>query len=159
MRLIERRIGLLFAGFLLCFAIILGRALWIQGVQGASLSSQALSQQTETITVPGLRGRLLDRRGRELAVSEDAASIYATPYQVKDPPRTARRLAPLLGMSQGEILKGLNSNSGFAYLARKVDLGAAKKIEAMHLPGIGQPPDNKRTYPQGQLRGPGMRGR
>jgi cell division protein FtsI (penicillin-binding protein 3) len=153
MRLIERRIGLLFAGFLLLFTIILGRALWIQGVQGASLSSQALSQQTETITVPGLRGRLLDRRGRELAVSEDAASIYATPYQVKDPPRTARRLAPLLGLPPGEILKGLNSNSGFAYLARKVDLGAAKKIEAMHLPGIGQLPDSRRTYPQGDLAG------
>src|SRR2546423_14712796 len=148
MRLIERRIGLLFAAFLLCFSIILGRALWIQGVQGASLSSQALSQQPETITVPGLRGRLVDRRGRELAVSEDAATIYATPYQVKDRQRTARRLAPVLGASQGEILKSLNSSSGFAYLARKVDLGVARRIEAMHLPGIGQLPDSRRTYPQ-----------
>ena len=90
MRLIERRIGLLFAGFLLCFLVIVGRAFWLQGVQGSSLASQAISQQTETVTVPGLRGDLLDRRGNKLAASEDAATIYATPYQVKNPPRRRR---------------------------------------------------------------------
>ena len=36
MRLIERRIGLLFAGFLLCFLVIVGRAFWLQGVQGGA---------------------------------------------------------------------------------------------------------------------------
>ena len=34
MRLIERRIGLLFAGFLLVFSFAIGRAFWLQGVQG-----------------------------------------------------------------------------------------------------------------------------
>ena len=42
MRLIERRIGLLFAGFLLCFLVIVGRAFWLQGVQGAKLASEAV---------------------------------------------------------------------------------------------------------------------
>jgi len=69
MRLIERRIGLLFAGFLLCFLVIVGRAFWLQGVQGSRLASEAVYQQSETVTVPGLRGSLLDRRGSELATS------------------------------------------------------------------------------------------
>ncbi len=60
MRLVERRIGLLFAGFLLCFLVVVTRAFWLQGVQGSSLSAQAISQQTETVTVPGLRGSLHD---------------------------------------------------------------------------------------------------
>jgi cell division protein FtsI/penicillin-binding protein 2 len=38
-RTIDRRIGLLFAGFLLCFLIVFGRAFWLQGVQGAELAS------------------------------------------------------------------------------------------------------------------------
>jgi len=59
-RLIERRIGLLFAAFLLCFLVIVVRAFWLQGVQGSSLASQALNQQTETVVIPGLRGALLD---------------------------------------------------------------------------------------------------
>src|SRR3954469_10016638 len=151
MRLIERRIGLLFAGFLFCFVVVLGRAFWLQGVQGSTLASQAISQQTETITVPSLRGRVLDRHGRDLAVSEEGASIYATPYQVKDSQETAAKLAPILEMSESDVLKALNENSGFAYVARKVDLQTAAQITAMKLPGIGQLPDSRRTYPQGEL--------
>jgi len=151
MRLVERRIGLLFAAFFLCFAVVLARALWLQGVRGGALASEATSQQTEMVTVPGLRGRVLDRRGQELAVSEDAASIYATPYQVKDPERTASRLASLLNVSRNELLKGLTANSGFSYLAHKVDVPTAEKIKQMKLAGIGTLPDSRRTYPQGNL--------
>ncbi len=151
MRLVERRIGLLFAAFFLCFAVILARALWLQGVRGGALAWEATSQQTEMVTVPGLRGRVLDRRGQELAVSEDAASIYATPYQVKDPERTASRLASVLDVSRDELLKGLTANNGFSYLAHKVDVPTAEKIKQMKLAGIGTLPDSRRTYPQGNL--------
>src|SRR6187397_122398 len=123
MRLIERRIGLLFGGFLLCFLLIVGRAFWLQGVQGASLASQATYQQTEVVTVPGLRGDLLDRRGNKLAASEDARTIYATPYQVKNPPAAAARLAPILDQPKGEVLEALTAEGGFSYVAQKVDLG------------------------------------
>jgi len=153
MRLIERRIGLLFAGFLLCFLVVIGRAFWLQGVQGSQLASEAISQQTETVTVPGLRGSLLDRSGNALAASEDAATIYATPYQVKDPPKAAQQLAPILGLEDQEVLEALTAESGFSYIAHKVDFGAAAKVEALHLEGIGELPDSRRTYPQGEMAG------
>jgi cell division protein FtsI (penicillin-binding protein 3) len=152
-RLIERRIGLLFAGFLLCFALIVGRAFWLQGVKGAQLASEAVHQQTETVKVPGLRGSLLDRRGNKLASSEDAATIYATPYLVKNPPQAAAKLAPILDESEGEVLEALTEESGFSYVAQRVDLGTAARIEALHLEGIGQVPDSRRTYPQGDMAG------
>src|SRR3954451_16483302 len=125
MRTVERRIGLLFAGFLLCFLVIVCRAFWLQGVQGGALASEAISQQTETVTVPGLRGRLLDRSGNELAASEDAATIFATPYQVKHPPRAAAELAPILGLDKAEVLESLTANSGFSYIAHKVSIPVA----------------------------------
>lgn len=153
MRLIERRIGLLFAGFLLCFLVVIGRAFWLQGVQGSQLASEAISQQTEVVEVPGLRGALLDRRGNALAASEDAATIYATPYQVKDPPKAARQLASILGLKEGEVLEALTAESGFSYVAHKVGLGGAAKVEALHLEGIGELPDSRRTYPQGEMAG------
>ena len=153
MRLIERRIGLLFGGFLLCFLVIVGRAFWLQGVQGSTLASEAISQQTETVTVPGLRGDLLDRRGNKLAASEDAATIYATPYQVKNPSRAAAQLAPILDQSEPEVLEALTAEGGFSYLARKVDLGTAAQVEALDLEGVGQLPDTRRTYPQGEMAG------
>jgi cell division protein FtsI/penicillin-binding protein 2 len=153
MRLIERRIGLLFGGFLLCFLVIVGRAFWLQGVQGAQLASEAVSQQTEVVTVPGLRGDLLDRRGNKLAASEDAATIYATPYQVKNPPRAAAKLAPILGEKKAEVLEALSAEGGFSYVAQKVDLSTAAAVEALELEGIGELPDSRRTYPQGEMAG------
>jgi cell division protein FtsI (penicillin-binding protein 3) len=153
MRVVDRRIGLLFGAFLLCFLLIVGRAFWLQGVQGSSLASQAAYQQTEVVTVPGLRGDLLDRRGNKLAASEDAATIYATPYQVKNPPKAAERLAPVLDQPKGEVLEALTAEGGFSYVAQKVDLATAAKVEALEIEGIGQLPDTRRTYPQGQMAG------
>jgi cell division protein FtsI/penicillin-binding protein 2 len=151
MRTVERRIGLLFAGFLLGFVMIIGRAMWLQGVQGAELASEASYQQTDVITVPGLRGSVLDRHGNALASSEDAATIFATPYQVKDPERTAGKLASILGKEKEEVLESLTVDSGFSYVAKKVDTPTAARIARLELPGIGQQPDSRRSYPQGPL--------
>jgi cell division protein FtsI/penicillin-binding protein 2 len=153
MRTIERRIGLLFAGFLLCFLMIVGRAFWLQGVQGAQLASEASYQQTEVVTVPGLRGTVLDRHGEALAASEDAATIYATPYQVKNPAQAAEKLATILDEDPAGVLKSLTEESGFSYVAKKVDVPTAARIERLELPGIGELPDSRRTYPQGDLAG------
>ncbi len=153
MRIVERRIGLLFAGFLLCFLVIVGRAFWLQGVQGAQLASEAAYQQTETVIVPGLRGSILDRHGNALAASEDAKTIYATPYQVKSPAKTAEKLARILGEQRSEVQEALEGESGFAYVAHRVDLPRAARIERLGLPGIGELPDSRRTYPQGDMAG------
>lgn len=153
MRLIERRIGLLFGAFLLCFLVVVGRAFWLQGVQGSSLASQAVYQQTEVVTVPGLRGDLLDRSGNKLAASEDAATIYATPYQVKNPPQAAAQLAPILKEPKEEVLEALTAEGGFSYVAQKVDLATAAKVEALDIEGIGELPGSRRTYPQGEMAG------
>jgi cell division protein FtsI (penicillin-binding protein 3) len=151
-RLVERRIGLLFAAFLLLFAIVLVRAVWLQGVRGAELRANALSQQTETVTVPGFRGRILDREGDPLATSEEAATVFATPYQVDDPSDTARRLAPLLDVHEDQIFDALsNRESGFEYLRRELDLVAAERVRKLDIDGIGLLPDSRRTYPQGEL--------
>ena len=150
MKLIERRAGLLFAAFALAFLVVMGRAAWLQAVKGDEYSADARSQQVATVTVPGLRGAILDRNGNALAISEEAATIFATPYQVKDPPKAAKKLAPLLGESEGDILKSLTADSGFEYVAHKVDLVTADRVERLKLDGIGVLPDSRRFYPQEQ---------
>jgi cell division protein FtsI (penicillin-binding protein 3) len=151
MSLIERRIGLLFALFVLAFVVVIGRAAWLQAVQGSGLSADAQSQQTETVEVPAPRGTILDRNGKKLAVSEDAATIYATPYQVKHPVEEASKLAKALDMNEDDVLKSLAGDSGFAYVRRQVSLETADAVQKLHLPGIGTLPDSRRTYPQGSL--------
>ncbi len=153
--MIERRIGLLFACFLLLLVVAIGRAAWVQGVQGGTLSDDAQSQQTQTVTIPGQRGRILDRNRRELAVSEEAADVIATPYQVKDPAQAARRLGPLLNVPEAEILRALaDRSSGFAYLARQVSLPTADRVRKLKLPGVATVPSSRRVYPEGKLAAP-----
>jgi cell division protein FtsI/penicillin-binding protein 2 len=149
---IERRIGLLFACFLLLFCFAIGRAAWVQGIQGAGLSADARSQHTQTVTIPGQRGRILDRTGRELAVSEDAADVVATPYQVKHPSAAARRLASALPVPEADLLRALaDRSSGFAYLAREVDLATAERVRELEIPGVVTVPSTRRIYPEGKL--------
>ena len=152
MRLIERRIGLLFAVFCVLLAAVFARAFWLQAVRGGELQAEASAQQTRSVVVPGHRGRILDRRGKELAVSEDAASVFATPYQVKDPAAAAAQLAPALGVPAAVLRQKLSKReTGFAYLARKVDLAAAERVRRLDIDGIGVLPDSHRVYPQGEL--------
>ena len=151
MRTIERRIGLLFAIFLLCFGAVAARAFWLQGVQGAKLASEAISQQTQSVPLPSLRGSVLDRHGNELASSEDAATIFAVPAEVESLARTAEELAPILDLRPDEVLRDVVAESSYVALAHTVDLPTARRIERLQLPGIGQDPDSRRTYPQGEL--------
>jgi cell division protein FtsI (penicillin-binding protein 3) len=152
MRQIDRRLGLIFCAFLLLFSLALVRSFWLQGVKGGALRAEARSQQVTTVTIPGQRGRVLDRNGKVLAASEDAADVIATPYQVKNPGRTALRLHDVLGEPTADLAEALSDrSSGFAYLARKVDATTASKVEELDIAGISTVPTSRRFYPQGEL--------
>ena len=154
MRMIERRIGLLFAGFLLCFLVIVGRAFWLQGVQGAQLASEATYQQTEIVTVPGLRGSLLDRHGNPLAVLRRRGDDLRDALPGEEPAADGGQAgADPRAEARAKCSKALTEESGFSYVAHKVDLPTAARIERLELPGIGQLPDSRRTYPQGEMAG------
>jgi cell division protein FtsI (penicillin-binding protein 3) len=152
MRLIDRRLGLLFCTFCLIFTFAIARSFWLQGVKGGSLRAEARSQQVTRVTIPGERGRVLDRTGKVLAASEDAADVIATPYQVENPGQTALRLHEILGEPTADLLQSLSDrSSGFAYLARKVDPDVAARVKKLDIMGISTVPTSKRLYPQGEL--------
>ena len=152
MRGIDRRLGLLFCGFLLIFSFAVARSFWLQAVRGGALRAEAHSQQVTQVTVPGQRGRVLDRNGKVLAASEDAADVIATPYQVENVGRTALRLHHLLDVPTTDLVAKLGDrSSGFEYLARKVDAGTAATIEKLQIAGVSTVPTSRRLYPQGEL--------
>jgi cell division protein FtsI (penicillin-binding protein 3) len=146
--LTERRIGLLFALFLVLLAIAGLRASWLGAVRGSSLQALASTQQVEQLAVPARRGAIVDRNGIELAVSEPADDIAVTPYLVKSPLRVARRLAPLLGMSQVKVLDTLSEKGGFAYLARNMPQTQSAKIKKLKIDGLQFIPSSRRAYPR-----------
>src|SRR3954447_14298336 len=84
-RLVERRIGLLFAMFLMLLALAALRATWLGTVKSGSLSGRAVSQQIQNVEDPAQRGTIYDRNGFELAVSEDSTTVFANPFLIKNP--------------------------------------------------------------------------
>jgi cell division protein FtsI (penicillin-binding protein 3) len=151
-RLVERRIGLLFAVFLVLLSAAILRATWLGTVKAGGLKERALTQQTEQLGVPARRGTITDRHGVELAVSDDATTVFANPFLIKNPVRVGTRLAPILGMPAQALIQTLaDHRKGFVYLRRKLDAGRGAQIEHMKLAGIGTVVEPKRTYPQGAL--------
>jgi cell division protein FtsI (penicillin-binding protein 3) len=152
MKLVQRRIGLMFAVFLALLGCAALRAVWIGTVKAGTLGERAVQQQVEDLEITARRGTIFDRHGVELAVSEDAVTVFAHPFLIDDPGDVAARLAPLLGRPQDELIKKLGDReSTFVYLRRKMDASLGHRIEEMHIEGIDTVVEANRTYPQGHL--------
>jgi cell division protein FtsI (penicillin-binding protein 3) len=151
-RLVERRIGFLFALFLALLVVAVARASWLGTVESRDLGERALTQQEEEMTVYARRGTITDRHGVELAVSEDATTVFANPFLIHDPAGVAHLIAPLLGMPEDEVMEKLSdTDTGFVYLRRKLDATRGEKISKLGIEGIGTVVEPRRTYPQGAL--------
>ena len=151
-KLTERRIGLLFAIFLALLGFAVLRTGYLLVFKGGGLKTMASTQQVQDVTLIAKRGTITDRHGAELAVSEDAATIFATPFLIKDPVRVARRIAPILGRDPDKLLEVLsNRKSGFEYLARKAEASKGERIQKLKIEGIGVLDDSRRYYPEGEL--------
>ncbi|HYM44984.1 MAG TPA: penicillin-binding protein 2 [Solirubrobacteraceae bacterium] len=151
MATVQQRVGAIFGLFFLLLTIAAARTLYLGTVHSGTLRRAARSQQLTTEAVPAQRGTITDRNGVDLAVSEPAQDISATPYLVKDPLRAAQRLAPLLGQTQAQVLAKLSERTGFVYLARRLPARQAHAVMALKLEGVSGAPTMRRVYPRGTL--------
>jgi cell division protein FtsI (penicillin-binding protein 3) len=146
---IDRRIGLLFLGFVALLGIAVFRATYLGAVRAGSLQRAATSQQVTNVPLPAQRGAITDRDGNELAISQSADDVVADPYLIKDPLHVAQQLAPLLGKSQTTLLTKLSQrHRGFVYLAHLVSSDRAAAIAQLHIDGITMIPKIRRVYPR-----------
>ncbi len=142
---------MIFALFFLLLLLAAGRTLYLGVLHGGTLRNAADNQQLTYESVPAERGAITDRNGVDLAVSEPAQDISATPYLLSDPLGAAQRLAPLLGQSQAAVLRKLSERTGFVFLERAVPAGRAREILALKIPGVAGAPVMRRVYPRGTL--------
>jgi len=103
---VQNRIGAIFAALFLLLALGALRTAYLGVFRGSALREAASAQQTTNETVIAQRGTITDRNGVGLAISEPAKDLAADPYLLHDPLAAAQKLAPVLGLPQGE-LRGL----------------------------------------------------
>ena len=146
----------LFMGLAIVFlAVLLGRTFYVQVIAAPALQEKGEGQSLRSIALEAPRGTIYDRDGQALAVSQTMASVYANPRQVEGPAGAAKMLASILEVPEQDLVEKLSADSGFRYLARRVEQSVGKQVQALveeeDLTGIGVCPEVKRVYPKGAL--------
>jgi cell division protein FtsI (penicillin-binding protein 3) len=150
----NRRIRLLLAVLTIAFGATLGRAVWLQAVRAEPLGRLAASQHRQTISIPAARGTIFDRTGVQLAIGEQAITIYANPREVRRPRAVALAAARILGTDADELYGLLADRTrGFVYLQRKAEPERAARLAKLGLAGVGFYPEERRAYPQRSVAG------
>ena len=130
------------------------RAYALQVDDGAHYRELAERQHGAAVNIPAPRGDVIDVRGRPLAVSADADSIWANPREVQDVAGTADKLAAMLGEDAGALEAKLAGDKKFVWLDRHVTRELADKVRAAKLPGIVVEKEPRRWYPARSIGGP-----
>jgi cell division protein FtsI (penicillin-binding protein 3) len=129
------------------------RAWALQVHDGDRYRALAARQHALTVEIPAPRGDVIDARGRPLAVTADAESIWAHPRDIRDVTDTAARLAGLIGGNPAALEAKLGGDRRFLWLARHVTPELARRVRAAHLPGIEVGTEPRRWYPERSIGG------
>ncbi len=137
---------------LLCgFGVVLFRLATLQVLQAAELTVKADRQHQKTVSLEGVRGTIVDRHGKMLAMNLEVPSVFGVPTALDSPAKTARSLSPVLHVRADELERKLRQDRGFVWLARKLDPEQGRRLERMPMEGIGIVLEGRRFYPKGPL--------
>ncbi|HVE94355.1 MAG TPA: penicillin-binding protein 2 [Acidimicrobiales bacterium] len=134
--------------------VIVARLVLIQGIDHDRYTALGERQRLRTVALAANRGYILDRNGRDLAVSVARTSVWVNPRDVVDPLAAARALSPVLGQPVPALQAKLTKAGTFAYLGRKLDDATAKAVATLDLPGIYTLPEPARLLPAAGLAAP-----
>lgn len=149
------RLKWLAACWLVALATVAGRVAYLQTPKFDPLRELGRRQQVETVTLPGSRGKIYDRAGRELASNVVRDSVYAVPRAIRDPEAFARKVGPVLGLPPSAVVERVRRGGYFVWLARQVSPEVAGRLRRLGLDQeLGFEPEEKRVYPSGRLAGP-----
>src|ERR1700730_1407788 len=140
---------------LCAYLVLLGRLAYWQVWRHADMARLAATYHDDTITLPAVRGNILDRNGALLVTNTPVFSIFASPDQISARERQdiAGKLATLLELTPDAIQAKLATTRKFVYLARRVPASVAQQLDKLRLPGIGKVAETQRSYVDGGVAG------
>jgi cell division protein FtsI (penicillin-binding protein 3) len=148
-RLANRRIRLVLAVLTLAAVVTFGRAFWLQVVRAPALERLAAQQHHETVTTPAGRGSIYDRMGVQLAIGEQATTVYADPRQIRNAQKVAVEAGHALNLDPNRVYPQLlDKKRSFVYVQRKADPERAAALQQRGLAGLDFYPEERRFYPQ-----------
>ncbi|MGP8434207.1 peptidoglycan D,D-transpeptidase FtsI family protein [Paraburkholderia fungorum] len=134
------------------FLVLAVRALWVQGINDGFYQKQGELRQVREFGIHAIRGRILDRDGRALALSLPTRTLWmdaaGTDTVSAD---QASALGKLLDINVDRIDAIAASHKSFVYLRRQVSLDVAHRAMLLDVPGVYAEPDYRRYYPEGSI--------
>ena len=152
----NRRIAIAGAFVLICFALLLGRFVWLQVIQHDYYETRAEDNRIALAPIAPNRGLILDRNGVVLARNDSAYTLEITPAQVEDLDATIDGLAELItieGRDRRRFNKLMEEGKRFESLpirARLTDAEVARFVaQRYRFPGVEIRARLFRQYPHG----------
>ena len=130
------------------FVVLIGRAIYLQGLNHDFLQQKGESRYSRVIELPPTRGMIVDRNREPLAISTPVESVWVSPPDAKVTRPQMQRLAQLLELDSGEIEKRFaDTRREFVYLKRHLPPEQAAKVMALDIPGVFLQREYRRYYP------------
>ena len=166
----DRRFTWMRSAFVVIMVIALVKLLWVQTIGGTELAARAESQRQVHQVLPATRGSIVDVHGDPIAFTREARDLSIQPLVERRNAEERKKLdstkptwEELVGeiadefesvmgdaVDRDEIEAKLNSDGGFTYLVRNVDVTQANAITRKY-PMIGAERVDIREYPGGAL--------
>lgn len=145
----------------------------VQVVRAASYNAEALDKRGVPVTIPSLRGDIVDRNGVVLATTDERYDVQLSPKNVNywrtlekngewvpiGTDEAFAAVAAITGQQPADIEKIVDDalaedpKSDFAYVKRSVDLTALNALKKLDIPWLTFDINHQRTYPNGAVAG------
>lgn len=152
LRLPRWRARFLFGCTMAAFAIMLGRAFFLQGMHDDFLQARGEARFMRVIEIAANRGVITDRDGEPLAVSTPVESVQASRDEVRMTDAQAVALAKVLQMDVEALRKRLTEGSrDVVFLKRQLPPDQAARVLQLRIPGVLLQREYRRYYPAGEV--------
>jgi cell division protein FtsI/penicillin-binding protein 2 len=147
----QRKIVIIFAGFVVLLAIIIVRLFDVQILHHDKYAAMATDQQVMLSKIPAKRGTIYDRSLRPLAMTLPAYQVFADPEMIGDAKKTAVLLADFGLGDLRTLYAKLTKDVRFVWLDRRLDLEASlrlrEELEGRKMNAVYFEPSGERTCP------------
>ncbi|MDE0692229.1 MAG: penicillin-binding transpeptidase domain-containing protein [Gammaproteobacteria bacterium] len=141
--------------FLLGVGALVLRAGYLVVTDREFLVDQGEARSIRNLEIPAHRGMIYDRMGTPLAVSAPMAAAWVDPTETVLAPGDAEALAAILELDAERIRARVDTarerQRRFAYIARRVEPDAERRVRALGIAGVYLQPEYHRFYPAGEV--------
>ena len=143
----SNRINFVLILFFVFSLIIISKLAFLQVLQYQYWRALAQGQQKAFILSQGERGEIFFSGGEKLATNHAVTLVYASPYEIDDPSKTANLLSSVLNLETKEIFGKLQKNNYYEVIKKNLTKEEVEKIKELKLSGIYLATEKKRYYP------------